>query len=393
MFETLQEIKDKCKIDFDAKKYDGYTDFILNVFNNGTNDEPLDSISHDVTKLNICGLYHHDVTKNYVEMEKYYLMAIELGNVITMYNLGLYHRQVTKNYVEMEKYYLMAIELGDADAMNNLGVYHYIVTKNYVEMEKYYLMAIELGNADAMSNLGVYHCHVTKNDAEMEKYYLMAIELGDAAAAMNHLVQYHRNNVVDVFECLDRHFDSKSDHTDAFLAEYCKLLKEDAVQSHIQNKIKCELRSSANNSLINTHLYKKYIQTGEEAVGAYASDFTIIVNCAVTLDSESDVKEGDSKETTKIYPIHSHVLNSEYFLNLIDSGFMQTTEVAMQVSDFSVMDILLNYLYTNAWITDANITKKYLESIRQLADEFAFDSLVNLCKWTAKLNGLCMYVK
>ena len=57
----------------------------------------------------------------------------------------------------MEKYYLMAIELGHVDAMSNLGAYHYNVTKNYAEMEKYYLMAIELGNAIAMSNLKCYH--------------------------------------------------------------------------------------------------------------------------------------------------------------------------------------------------------------------------------------------
>ena len=348
MFDTVKEIEDKYGITFATEHYSGYTDFILNVFNN-TNEESLDSISPDAIKLNICGIYHDTVTKNYAEMEKYYLMAIELGHVNAMSNLGLYHKQVTKNYAEMENYYLMAIALGNASAMTNLGYYHQFVTQNYAEMEKYFLMAIELGHANAINNLGTHY----------------------------------KNNSIKLFASLNTHFDSKQDHMDAFLKEYCKLLKEEAVQSHIQDKIMGELcGGGTTNSLVNKHLYEKYIQTEEKTTGLYASDFTIVVTLGAN-DTE-DVA------FTKTYHVHSHVLNSEYFLNLIDSGFMETNSINMEASDVKVMDILLKYLYVNEWPKTNTITKEQLESIRQIADEFAFDALAKLCSWAAKSNGLYM---
>jgi len=399
MFETLQEIKQKYGILFTDIKYEGYTDYIINVFDGkDTDDKLLNSISPDAIKLNICGIYHHTVTKNYAEMEKYYLMAIELGNAYAMYNLGVYHKQVTKNYAEMEKYYLMAIGKGNADAMNNLGVYHHTVTKNYAEMEKYYLMAIELGDASAIYNLGYYHKQVTKNYAEMEKYYLMAIGKGHANA-MNNLKTHYKNDSIKLFASLNSHFDSKQDHTDVFLDEYCKLLKEEAVQSHIiQDKIKSECGLNVNANIVNKHLYEKYIQTGEKVeTGAYATDFTIIATLTGELgdtelgDTElGDTELGDTElgdtELGKTYPVHSLVLNSEYFLHLLDSGFSHATSVTMQVSDFGVVDILLKYLYRNDFALD--ITKERLESIRRLADEFAFDALARLCDWIYKLNAL-----
>jgi len=378
MFDTVKEIEDKYRITFSAEHSSGYTDFILNVFNN-TNEESLDSISLDAIKLNICGIYHDTVTKNYAEMEKYFLMAIALGHANAMYNLGTYHKQVTKNYTEMKKYFLMAIGNGDADAdaMYNLGLYHHTVTKNYAEMEKYFLMAIELGHANAMYNLGYYHHTVTKNYAEMEKYYLMAIGKGHAFA-MSNLGTHYKNDSIKLFASLNTHFNSKQEHTDAFLKEYCKLLKEEAVQSHIQDVIRSRCEST--NSAVNKHLYTKYIQTKEKATGAYASNFTIVAH----LDANPD----EAPSITKTYHVHSHVLNSEYFLHLLDSGFMETSSITMEVSDFRVMDILLKYLYTNEWTCSETITKEQLKSICQIADEFGFDTLTELCNWTDKLNGL-----
>ena len=111
---------------------------IYNLFEKNIMFEPLTSC-----ELFYVASYHNFITKNYVEMEKYYLMAIEKGDDNSMRRLGYYHNTITKNYVEMEKYYLMAIDKGNAYAMNNFGHYHDTITKNYIEMEKYYLMAIE----------------------------------------------------------------------------------------------------------------------------------------------------------------------------------------------------------------------------------------------------------
>jgi len=146
------------------------------------------------------GSYHHKITKNYVEAEKYYLMAIENGNKVAMYRFALYHQEITKNYIKAEKYYLMAIEKGNEYAMYGFGYYHQTITKNYVEAEKYLLMAIEKGITAAMNNLAVYHEQITKNYVEVEKYYLMGIEKG-SVVAMNNLAIYHEEitkNYVEV---------------------------------------------------------------------------------------------------------------------------------------------------------------------------------------------------
>ena len=79
------------------------------------------------------------INKNYEEMKKYYLMAIEMGDLNAMFNLGLYYKKI-ENYEEMKKYYLMAIEKGESIAMNNLGQYYQFIEKKYDEAIKYYEM-------------------------------------------------------------------------------------------------------------------------------------------------------------------------------------------------------------------------------------------------------------
>ena len=79
MFTNLQEIERN----FNIKLYidDKYTDYTLKIFN-GQYNEDISVISHDINKLNICGLYHRHVTKNYIKMEKYYLMAVTFFHII-----------------------------------------------------------------------------------------------------------------------------------------------------------------------------------------------------------------------------------------------------------------------------------------------------------------------
>ena len=61
-------------------------------------------------------------------------------------NFGNHFQYVHYDYKLMKKYYLMAIDKGNLEAMNNLGIYYATIEKNYDLMKKYYLMAIEKGN-------------------------------------------------------------------------------------------------------------------------------------------------------------------------------------------------------------------------------------------------------
>jgi uncharacterized protein len=92
-----------------------------------------------------------------------------------VYELGKYY-QKEKNYDEMKKYYLMAIENGSIEAMRHLRL-SFKCTNN--EMKKYYLMAIENGDISAMFNLGLYYQHIEKNYDEMKKYYFNIIKIED----------------------------------------------------------------------------------------------------------------------------------------------------------------------------------------------------------------------
>jgi TPR repeat protein len=58
-----------------------------------------------------------------------------------MNNLGLLYDKQNK-FELAEKYYLMAVEKGDLNAIYNLGSFYEIQNKFYLA-EKYYLMAIE----------------------------------------------------------------------------------------------------------------------------------------------------------------------------------------------------------------------------------------------------------
>jgi TPR repeat protein len=96
----------------------------------------------------LCGFYCADI-KRYDLAKKYYLMAIQQGNVV----LGSLYERFEKDYILMKKYYLMAIEKGKPTAMLRLGYHYHFVEKDYGLMKKYYLMAIKRAIPRAMNNL------------------------------------------------------------------------------------------------------------------------------------------------------------------------------------------------------------------------------------------------
>ena len=119
---------------------------------------------------------------NYSEAEKYYLLAIEKGHIGAMYNMGLLY--ANQNNIEgAEKYYLMAIQMGDVDAMYNLALL-YFNERRFLEAEKYYLLAIEKGHFSAMYNLGNLYT-AQRNFVEAEKCFLLAIEKEHTKALYN----------------------------------------------------------------------------------------------------------------------------------------------------------------------------------------------------------------
>ena len=307
----------------------------------------------DSNAMHDYGYYHFNVTKNYPEMEKYYLMAINLGDSDTMTNYANYHCDVTKNYSEMEKYFLMAIDLDNVNAMNNYGYYHHYGTKNYLEMEKYYLMAIDLGDSDAMNNYGLYHQHVTKNYPEMEKYYLMAIDLGDSIA-MNNLENFYKFDKLEFFKILCEH-----DNQNELITNKIRKLKN----IHTEY-INSQINIKGENKL-HQYLYDNYIKQNLNSDG-FPTNFKII-----TCNNE--------------YNIHSFVLNSWFFIKLLDSNFKIQNQISLEYSNQSI-EILIEYLYTNKFDYH-NLNIEIITELLSISDQLMLDGLQKMCKWILVLKN------
>ena len=98
--------------------------------------------------------------------------------------------QLRKDYVEAEKWYLIAAKKNDLNAQLKLG-YLYANEKSlqdYNAAVKWYVMAANQGHPSAQNNLGVMYAHgrgVPRNDTEAVKWFRMAAELGSPTAQLN----------------------------------------------------------------------------------------------------------------------------------------------------------------------------------------------------------------
>jgi hypothetical protein len=163
--------------------YRQYEEYIINLYNNGHSKELENDIPLDILYL-IKGNYYKFKLKNNKQMKKYYIMAIDKGNIDGAYNLGCYYHY-NNNYIDMKKYFLMAIEKNDGYSMYNLGHYYQNIEKDYENMKKYYIMAINNGHTGAMNNLGNYYQIIEKDYEQMKKYYIMAIDKDQINAMIN----------------------------------------------------------------------------------------------------------------------------------------------------------------------------------------------------------------
>ena len=113
LFNTLSEIQLKCDLKFSDEDLI-CSELIVGIFNNQLNNY------HDLSNPKLYGyrgLYYGTIEHNYEEMKRYYLMAINLGCRVAMYNLGSYYHNIELDYNETKRCYLMAIHLGCRDAM------------------------------------------------------------------------------------------------------------------------------------------------------------------------------------------------------------------------------------------------------------------------------------
>lgn len=150
------------------------------------NDDSQSGMIH----LLIAHTYHQQ--KNYSEMVKCYMKAIELDNTYAMVKIGDFYKETGKPDL-MRKYYLMAVERGDGEAMYKLGQ-DYDQDGNITEMLKYYLMAAKKNNRLGMSALGVYY-YTVDDYVNTIKYYTMCNVFGTKVHDINGLIKYRKEGI------------------------------------------------------------------------------------------------------------------------------------------------------------------------------------------------------
>ena len=125
------------------------------------------------------GKYYEIVEKKYDLAKKYYLLAIDKGNIEAMLHLGwCYYAYDEKNYNLTVKYYLMAIDKDCISAMDHLGWYYGYVEKKYDLAKEYWLTAADKGCVDAINSLAWYYQLNERNYDLAKKYFFRAIEKG-----------------------------------------------------------------------------------------------------------------------------------------------------------------------------------------------------------------------
>jgi hypothetical protein len=161
IFETKKSYKYLKKQDECEKKV------ILKIIN----DDNLDLKKHNDYLGRI--LYHIGekcYNKNkYNLMKKYYLSAIQFGNITAMVKLGMYYENIDNN--KMLKYFAMALNNGYKEISYDIGKYYELI-------KKYYKISVKDGHVISMYLLAKYYQDIENNYDEMKVYYLLAIQKG-----------------------------------------------------------------------------------------------------------------------------------------------------------------------------------------------------------------------
>ena len=295
--------------------------------------------------------------KDFKISKNYLIQAINLGSSEAIIKLADLYKD-NLDYINMKKYYLMAIDLGSGYSAYQLGKYYqkeslksrshnldYIfLTDSFCQ---YYLEAVRLNYFRAAIDLGKFY-----EDSfyiKSEEYYLIGlINSYNYSYFLN--INIHRNKL-SIYKIVEKSsLPSKL---------YEELFKDIEVFRYLTSKIDFP----KTNKIFKT-LYYKYIINNIECKDNYITDFKILI---------------DNSQ----YFIHSLILDSQYFENLIDGQFQCKKEVSMGY-DKDTIDILLKYLYLGEFeyqkLSEANI-----ENLLSLADEFMFDKLKENCEIILKL--------
>ena len=129
--------------------------------------------------------YHYNEVGDHDNEKKYILMA---DDPAAMFRLGRFYGGKGDHEKQM-LYYKMAVKKEYMPAILRMAEIYYN-TANYNKMKKYCHMAIDKGSCDAMVLLGRYYYYKENDKQKMKQFYKMAIDLG-YGNAMAEMAQYY----------------------------------------------------------------------------------------------------------------------------------------------------------------------------------------------------------
>lgn len=131
--EKFNEINSRIRKLVEAQKFEKAIEVVKGIEN-----------EEDGIKFSMFGYLYFIINKQ-AEAEKYYLQAIDKGNISALLNLALFYDNQGE-IEEAKKYYFLAIEKGSVEALNNLAVLLYERNTDKTRALEYLQKAIEKDN-------------------------------------------------------------------------------------------------------------------------------------------------------------------------------------------------------------------------------------------------------
>lgn len=152
----------------------------------------------------IATVYNYDFQPETLEHEDYLLKVFNQEeppvdlcstNVQYLFIAGCYYRSINRNYDEMEKYFLKAIDAGDANSMLLLSIHHFSSGDVHNDKIAKYMqiLAKDLKSAYAISS---YATLFMKHDRETARECLkIAVELNYEPAMLEYAIKHEENAI------------------------------------------------------------------------------------------------------------------------------------------------------------------------------------------------------
>lgn len=181
------------KLEFVVNAFAGYKEFNIRKQNGKTidllydlcNGKEIDESTLDGSGLNIIGIFYQYIKKDISNATKYYLLALEKGNVNAPNNLGYIYGKMGDTD-QMLEYYQISFKMKNISALHNL-IHYYKSAGDFDNMKKYLMLAFQ-SRSTKILKLIKNLIENQKWDYDLNKTILLAFQFGYSKKNMKYLI-------------------------------------------------------------------------------------------------------------------------------------------------------------------------------------------------------------